>query len=136
MKNALLLLVLAILAIACQKDESIGPPKLLYQRWHLDRTKPIGSEAWIVYNLDGIYDTEYRPDGTLVHRKDGVIQTMTCCSASRFERNGARINYLDFAICPQVRCSGSQTEVTITFLSDQLLELTTDQRVTQYKAVR
>ena len=136
MKNILLFLVLIALTVACQRDESIGPPELLHQRWHLSKTRAVNTNAWISYDTDGIYDTEYRPDGALVHRKDGIVQARQCCSANKFERDGARIYYSDLTICPFVRCSGPQAEATITILSGQLLELTTDQRVTQYVAIR
>jgi hypothetical protein len=129
--------LLAVLLGACQKDEGIGHPELLYKRWYLSRTRLVDNTNWLYYDTDGIYDTEYRPDGRLVHRKDGVIRTMPCCSATKFERSGKKIKYLDFEVCSYAQCSSlPENEATITYLSNELLELTTDQRVAQYTAVR
>lgn len=128
-------MLLVVLFGACQKDETIGPPELLYQRWQVDRTKPIGSDTWMMYNLDGIYDTEYRPDGALVHRKDGVIQTAKCCSASRFERNQNVIQYSEFVACALVLCNSTKIS-QITILQQNLLELQTEDRVTQYSPIK
>lgn len=51
MKNSLLFFMLAILSTACQKDESIGPTRLLYQRWQWTESR----------RADG---TVFRPDQT------------------------------------------------------------------------
>ncbi|WP_020606406.1 hypothetical protein [Spirosoma spitsbergense] len=136
MKNSFISALLLLLFVtACQKDTAIGPSDLLYQRWHLDRVKRIGDSAWISYDTDGYYDTEYRPDGTLIHRKDGVIKPTSCCEAGRYERSGVTIDYVDFPSCPSVRCSSASTSV-VTILAPDLLELTDGQRIAQYRPVK
>lgn len=135
MKNPLLFLIVITLCIACQKDENIGPRDLLYQRWHLERAKRVGDSAWFSYDTDGFYDTEYRPDGTLVYRKDGAIIQAGCCSPTQFDRTETIINYKGWRTCPQVRCKLT-TNATITRVSDDLLELSDDIYITQYNSVK
>ena len=136
MKNTFLFVVLTLLLIACQKDESaICPGKLVYQRWHFSQTKRIGDNAWIMPNTDGYYDTEYRPDGTLIHRKDGVVIQANCCQPIRFNRSGKTINYTD-RDCPFTLCVADENQATITQLGNNLLELNDGTYISQYTAVR
>ncbi len=136
MKNGLIFtLLLTILLVSCQKDTDIGPADLLYQRWHLDRVRGVNDNFWILYDTDGYYDTEYRRDGTLIHRKDGVIKPASCCEARLYERSGIIIQYSDFVTCPTVFCAPAQ-KTTITLLSDNLLELQDGQRIAQYTSVK
>lgn len=133
--NTLFILLLIVLVGACQSDQIVGPSDLLYQHWHLDRAKNIGDTAWVSYDTDGYYDTEYQPDGTLIHRKDGVIKPTSCCEAGRYERSGVLIQYSDFLACPTVFCAPSKSS-TITILRDNLLELNDGQKIAQYNSVK
>lgn len=136
MKNGLITVVLLVTLFGgCQNNPDIGPADLLYQRWHLDRVKRIGDNSWISYDTDGYYDTEYRQDGTLIHRKNGVVQSASCCVAKRYERSGTIIHYSDFITCPTVFCAPAQ-KATITLLGDNLLELNDGQRIAQYTSVK
>ena len=130
-----MLVLLLLFANACHKDTSIGPADLLYQRWHLERVKSIDDGAWISYDTDGYYDTEYQPDGTLIHRKDGVVKPTACCEAGRYERSGVIIQYSDFLACSTVFCAPAKSS-TIAILRDNLLELNDGQRITQYTPVK
>ena len=85
-----------------------------------------------MYNTDGYYDTEYRSDGELIYRKDGVVVLTSCCSGGRFSRNGLIIEYTDFPSCPSVRCSNASTSL-ITILAPDLLELQNGNTITQYR---
>lgn len=137
MKNFLLLLVLTALSIACQKDDSIGPPELLYQRWSLFQTKRIGDNAWISYDTDAQYDTEYRSDGVLLYRRNGVLIPANCCIPTQFSRNQTSISYNDPNHCPFSLCAGvPKTKVTITQLTGDLLELNDGTYITQYRSVK
>ncbi len=131
MKSHLITVILILLISACQSDTSVSPAGFLYQRWHLDRVKRIGDNAWISYDTDGYYDTEYRPDGTLIHRKDGVVKPSSCCVANRYKRSGVTIEYLDFPSCPLVRCSSPSTSL-ITILAENVLELQQGNTIMQY----
>ena len=137
MKNAFTsALMLLLLTGACRSDDAIGPIDLLYQRWHLERTKKIGDDAWISYDTDGYYDTEYRQDGTLIYRKDGIIKPTSCCEAGRYEGRGAVIQYIDFVACPFALCGFIAQKSTITVLHENLLELNDGRYSAQYSAVK
>ena len=133
MKITLILTVL--FASACRNGVDIGPADLLYQRWHFERTKKVGDEVWIAYDTDGYNDTEYRPDGTLIYRKDGVIKPTSCCAGGRYERSGNIIQYSDFVACPTVFCAPAKSSI-ITVLKENLLELQNDNWITQYTPVK
>ncbi|QKZ11160.1 hypothetical protein [Spirosoma sp. KUDC1026] len=135
MKRILPFAVLLAMCVACHKDTSVGPANLLFQRWQLLQRKRIGDTAWMVYNTDGVYDTEYRQDGTLVYRRDGVIQSGQCCRGNLFRRDGAKIIYSDFTSCPTVFCASVQS-VVIQQLTDNLLELNDGAYIIQYQSVR
>lgn len=137
MKKLLALIALfSILFGSCRKDTDIGPADLLYQRWHLDRVKRIGDTTWISYDTDGYYDTEYRLDGTLIHRKDGVIKPTSCCEAGRYSRKGVIIEYGYFVACPFSLCGAPPQSTTITVLRENQLELNDGQKIAQYNAVK
>ena len=133
MKNRLIsTALLLIVTAACHSDDSIGPSGLLYKRWHVLQTRGVNDTVWAEYDTDAYYDTEYRPDGTLIYRRNGVLTSAPCCSASRFERNGVIIQYRDFlSSCPSVKC-GANSPATITALSNNLLELQIGDWLTQY----
>lgn len=132
MKTTLISFLLLVLwASACRNDNSVGPADLLHQRWHLDRTKKVGDEAWMMSNTDGYYDTEYRPDGALIYRKDGVIKLTSCCEAGRYERSGNVIQYRNFVACPTVFCAPAKSS-DVTVLKENLLELQNGNWITQY----
>lgn len=128
---SLLFVLVGLLVTGCRTNSDIGPSELLYKRWHLSQTKRVSDNAWIAYDMDAYYDTEYRPDGTLIYRRNGVSTPSGCCAGNRFERNGAVIQYTDFPSCPTVKCAG-YTSATITILTDHLLELQTGEQLVQY----
>lgn len=137
MKNVLLFFVLTILTASCQRDESIGPPELLYQRWHLSKIRAVNSSAWIFYDTDGMYDTEYRLDGTLIYRKNGVLISANCCSPTQFSRSKTTISYDDPNHCPFSLCAGIlKKKETIEQLTGDLLELNDGTYITQYRSVK
>ena len=84
-----------------------------------------------MYDTDAYYDTEYRPDGTLIYRRNNIVTSAPCCADNRFERNGVIIQYSEQESCPNVRCALT-ANATITILKDNLLELQTGDRITQY----
>ncbi|MVM39076.1 hypothetical protein GO730_18570 [Spirosoma sp. HMF3257] len=133
MKNLLLSVALLLtLVVGCHSDDSIGPASLLYKRWHVFQTRGVNDSTWAVYDADAYYDTEYRPDGTLIYRRNGILTSVPCCSSSRFERNGVIIQYIDFLSgCPYTKC-GANSPATITILSTNLLELQIGNQLTQY----
>ncbi|WP_461112663.1 hypothetical protein [Spirosoma jeollabukense] len=120
-----------LLAGACRSEGSIGPSDLLYKRWHLLQSRGVNDTAWVMYDTDAYYDTEYRTDGSLIYRRNGVVTSGPCCAGNRFERKGVIIQYSDSISCPNVRC-GPTLIATITILKDNLLELQTGDRVSQY----
>ena len=137
MKNFLLFLIVVALFIACHKDGSIGPPELLYQRWDMFQTKKIGDNAWISYDMDAQYDTEYRPDGTLLYRRNGVLIPANCCKPTQFSRSKTTISYNDPNHCPFSLCAGiPKTKETIEQLTSDLLELNDGTYITQYRSVK
>ncbi|GAB4027190.1 hypothetical protein [Spirosoma koreense] len=113
MKTSLLLTVLTVwLTGACGRDDSVGPAELLYKRWHPFQSKRVGDAAWVQYDTDAYYDTEYRLDSTVVYRRDGGVITTPCCAGSRND------------------------QATITVLKADRLELQTGNQLTQYEPAR
>ena len=132
MKSVSVWVILIILFIgSCRNDSSIGPSDLLLKRWHLYQTRRVQDNTWVMYDMDAYYDTEYRSNGMLVYRRNGIITEAGCCRGSQFERSGVSIQYNGFIACPLVRCS-STTNATITILKDNLLELQTGDLISQY----
>ncbi len=84
-----------------------------------------------MYDTDAYYDTEYRSDGTLIYRRNAIVTSAPCCAGNRFERKGVIIQYSEPESCLNVRCTPA-ANVTITILKDNLLELQTGDRITQY----
>ncbi|GAB3642361.1 hypothetical protein [Spirosoma arcticum] len=137
MKNILLFLIMLASSIACQKDDNIGPPELLYQRWDVFQTKKIGDNAWISYDTDAQYDTEYRSDGMLLYRRNGVLIPANCCKPTQFSLNKTTISYNDPNHCPFSLCAGiPKTKETIEQLTGDLLELNDGTYITQYRSVK
>lgn len=136
MKKLCLLISFVSVCGSCRKDDSsIGPDNLLYQRWHLYQAKRIGDTAWFSYDTGGYYDTEYRPDGALIHRKNGVVVQASCCEPVLFNRNGTVIKYTG-RDCPFTLCAATSHQSTITQLTNDLLELKDGTYISQYRAVR
>lgn len=136
MKRWLFVLSLVLVVLgACQKDTTIGPSALLFKRWQVYQTRDVSSHSWTVQNPGTYYDLEYRQDGTVIYYKDSVVTATPCCAGSRFEREGAFIQYAEFLACPTVYC-GANTDALILALNDTLLELQTGDRITQYKPVQ
>lgn len=136
MKRGLFVLaLLAVVLVACQKDVTIGPSALLFRRWQVYQTRDVGSTDWTAQNLGTYYDQEFRPDGTVIYYKDSVMTATPCCAGSRFEQKGVFIQYAEFPVCPTVYCSAN-TDTMILALNDNLLELQTGNRITQYKPVQ
>jgi hypothetical protein len=135
MTRYLLLLLFVLLLGSCHGDTSIGPANLLFQRWQLLQGKRIGDTAWMVTDMDAAYDTEYRADGILIYRRNGIIQPPQCCTGNQFRREGQKIFYSDFINCPTVYCLSLQS-VTIQQLTDKLLELNDGTYIRQYQAVQ
>lgn len=129
-------ILLLTIVLGCQRSTDIGPADLLYKRWHIDRVRNVDENVWISYDTDGYYDTEYRPDGALINRKNGIIQSEQCCVPIGFEGNGNVIRYTKFPSCPFSLCASVPQQATITMLRSDLLELTDGQRVTQYNVVK
>ena len=140
MKNTLLLLVLTILAIACQKDESIGPPEL-YQRWQWIESrsangsvsKPNPAQTNIII---------FKPSGEYVYEFNG--KQYTCCQPNRFVRQGDQLIFSDepdgyrSPECISISCAPYQPEQVIDSLSAQRLVLSVKGSPAQavYQAVR
>lgn len=137
MKTQLTLVVflLILLTGSCYKGADIGPARLLYQRWQINQTKVAGTDTWVPSNPSGIRETEYRPDGALVYRRNGVVIPTPCCLGSRYRQDGTTISYIDPASCPSVRCA-YPANATIRILRDDLLELQQGNTITQYTPVR
>lgn len=135
MKRGLFVLLLMTVVLgACQKDTTIGPSVLLFNRWQVYQTRDVSSTVWTVQKPGTYYDLEYRQDGTVAYYKDNLVTTTPCCAGSRFERKGAFIQYTEFPVCPTVYC-GANTNVLVRVLTDDLLELQTGDQITQYKPV-
>jgi hypothetical protein len=97
--------------------------------------KQIGDQSWSALDQLFFYDTEYRKDGTLVYRKDGVIQAVQRCRGNQFQRDGLKITYSDFTSCPTVFCLPTKSEI-IQQLTPDLLELNDGEFVRLYRSIR
>ena len=128
-------ILLLFLTGSCRKNTDIGPADLLYQRWQLNQTKTVGTDNWVPFDPNGLYDTEYRADGRIIYRKDGAIQPAQCCAPVRFERNGNLIQYAEFPSCPFSLCVAIDNPV-IRILREDLLELESNNVIAQYRAVK
>ncbi|QKZ11163.1 hypothetical protein [Spirosoma sp. KUDC1026] len=131
-----LLLLLVALSVACHKDTSVGPANLLFQRWQLLQSKRIGDTAWVVHDTDGVYDTEYRQNGALVYRRDGVVLPQQCCAPTHFRGKGKEITYTTVTSCPYALCAGTILPATIQKLTPDLLELNDGIYIMQYQSVQ
>ncbi|WP_461138108.1 hypothetical protein [Spirosoma pomorum] len=136
MKHILAFVILLFVCIACQKDSSVGPINLLFQRWQLLQSKRIGDTAWIVHDMDGVYDTEYRQDGTLIYRRDGVVLPPQCCAPTHFSGKGKEIVYTTVTSCPYALCAGTVSPAAIQKLTPDLLELNDGTYIRQYRSVQ
>ena len=135
MKNILSLLLLVVLSIACQKDQSIGPPELLYQRWVFSQTRRLDDTTWAAPYRVNIDDKEYRLDESITYRRNGVVVTVNCCDPARFTRQGQTISYSDWNLCPTAFCGVVKSEI-ITQLTNDVLEVRTEYSVTRYIPIR
>ena len=133
MKNLLISTVfLLILVVACQKDATVGPPDLLYQRWHLTRTRELTSSNWKSWDTDAYYTTEYSADGSLIYQRNSVVIQGNCCAPTKFSRQGLLINYTDWNICPTAFCA-TVKQTVISQLTESLLELNDGYVISQYE---
>lgn len=123
---------LALLLLACHSD--IFPNDLLYQRWQLVQTRQ-GNGDWVQNKSTAVYDTEYRADGTLVYRLDGKV-TGSCCQPILFNRQKNNLVFGDITICGLSLCASPPNTATITQLTNDLLELTRGETISQYKSVK
>jgi hypothetical protein len=89
----------------------------------------------MVIDMDGVYDTEYRQDGTLIYRRDGVVLPQQCCSPTHFQGKGKEITYTTVASCPYALCAGTALPVVIQKLTPDLLELNDGIYIRQYQSV-
>lgn len=112
-----------------------NPADFLYQRWYFDRSKQIGDTVWTISKTDNSYDTEYRRDSTLIYRKDGVVIATGCCTPDQFILKGQTLYYTRQYTCPGVKCLVNSS-VTITQLTNNLLEIQVNNIITQYNAVK
>lgn len=128
MKDVLLIFLLTVLSIACQKDDSIGLDNLLYQRWQT--------------TTDSSYVT-FQSDGTILYGKDG--DENPCCLPRFFTREnstliftGAPVKPLPTNIvhtnCALVKCAG-YSAWRIVELSPQRLIIDTGLVLITYRAV-
>ena len=137
MRNQLLAATfLLLLTGACHHDVQMGPSDSLYRRWHLLQSRKSQDSTWIV-NSATDSDTEFRVDGALIYRSNGVITPTPCCASSRFERNDTAIRFLDTNGCPNALCTSlsSSNSFTITVLTDQRLEMKSGDWISQYTEV-
>ena len=135
MKNLLLLLLLVALSIACQKDDGIGPSELLYQRWSIVKTRTINDTIWAVNDVVDASDVEYRPDGTLIYRRNGQLTNANCCAPIQYSRINGEIQYTKWDVCPYAYCSFRRMDKIIQ-LNNDLLELNDGYHITQYNSVK
>lgn len=131
MKSWIAMLLGLVMVSACQGDGSIGPKEQLYKRWNLNRVRNAQESTWVSYDTDAYYDTEYKADGSLVYRRNGVEIPTPCCSGNRFIRDGVMLVYGQYPSCPNVSCVDN-SKATITILRNDLLELQSGERVMQY----
>jgi len=137
MKTQLTLVVflLVLLTGSCHKNTDIGPAGLLNQRWQFSQGRGVDDTTWYAPYKPYVDDTEYRPDGALVYRRNGVVMPMPCCSGSRYRQDGTTISYSDFSACLLSFCAPVRN-ATIRILRDDLLELQQGNTITQYTPVR
>lgn len=130
--------VLALLAIvmlwSCQRDATIGPPDLLYKRWHLTQARALDSNVWQTQVTDAYYTVEYRPDGNIIYARNGVETPTGCCQPSQFSRQGLVITFSGWNACPNALCSLPRVAVAIRQLTDTTLEVNDAYNVIQYEA--
>lgn len=142
MRKNLVLLVLAILSVACQRDENIGPPELLYQRWLWIESR---SASQAVYRPDQTRPptiVTFKPSGEYVYEFNG--KQFTCCQPNRFTRQGNQLSFFTVAggyvspECIYVLCNLYRPEQLIDSLSAQRLVLSVKGSTAQsvYQAVR
>lgn len=133
MKRLLYSVCLLVLTVACESD--VFPTDLLYQRWEFFQSRR-GNSPWSTFYKPTVEDTEYKSDGTLVYRVKGQVQTL-CCQPVRFKRQKNNLTFAEVTPCGYVACiDASSRNATITQLTDDLLELTTDETVSQYRSVK
>ena len=133
MKRLLYSTSLMVLMLACHSN--IFPADLLHQRWTFLQSR-IGNGPWAQYYKPTVDDTEYQPDGTLVYRRSGQIQS-ACCQPTRFNRQQNNLTFADVAPCGYSICAGASAyDAVITHLTADTLELTRGNVVTQYTPVK
>jgi hypothetical protein len=86
--------------------------------------------------MDAAYDTEYRQDGTLIYRRDGVVLPQQCCAPTHFSGKGKEIVYTTVTSCPYALCAGTVSPATIQKLTPDLLELNDGTYIRQYQSVQ
>lgn len=123
-----------LLATSCRSDQTVGPPDLLYRQWHLLRTREVTKSEWREWTSDAIYTVEYRVDGTIIYRHDGVQMQAGCCRPTQFNRQGAVINYTNWQICYNALCA-TVKRVTIFQLTATQLELDDGYTISQYESI-
>ncbi|GAB3999200.1 hypothetical protein GCM10028807_48770 [Spirosoma daeguense] len=121
--------------MGCQRDESVMPSSLLHRNWNLFRTREIASNDWRYWDSDAYYTVEYRADGTLVYRRNGVRSDANCCGALTYTFRGSTIQYTSWNFCPNAYCATIK-KVTITQLSETLLEFNDGYMVYQYEPAK
>ena len=129
------------LCFACQKDESIGPFRLLYQRWQWVESRPANRP---VFRPDQTRLTvvTFKPSGEYMYEFNG--RQFTCCQPNRFTQQGNQLTFSDVAggyvspECINSLCAPYQPEQTIDSLSAQRLVLSVKGSTGQtvYQAVR
>jgi hypothetical protein len=134
MRNSLLTLILLIVFTSCKSDQTIGPPDLLYRQWRLLRTREVTKNEWREWGLNAIHTVEYRTDGTMIYRQDGVQMQAGCCKPTKFSRQNIVLNYSDWQLCYNAFCA-TVKRVTIGQLTDTQLELNDGYTISQYEMI-
>ncbi|UFH56662.1 hypothetical protein [Spirosoma sp. KNUC1025] len=134
MKKLFGVVFLFFLTAACRSDNPVDSVDLLHNRWHLYQTRRIQDVAWTIQDTDAYYDTEYRPDGTVVYRKNGAQIGGSCCAPTRYSRQGLTINYSAWNLCANAFCA-TLKQVTISQLTETLLEVNDGYMISQYERV-
>lgn len=141
-KPVILIALFSILFGSCRDnrdDTSLSPnnslTNLLHQRWQFSQTRRANDTTWAAPYRNFIDDKEFQPDGTIVYRHNGVLTTTPCCQPTRYSLTGQTINYSDWNLCPLAFCGLVKNE-RITQLSENLLETSSDNIVTQYTPVK
>ncbi|MBC3787108.1 hypothetical protein [Spirosoma utsteinense] len=129
------ILLTTIILGSCQKDGPVGPPDLLYKRWHLTQTRTLDSNVWQSTDTDAYYTVEYQSDGTLVYQRNSVMTQANCCAPTTFNRQRETINYREWKFCSNAYCATTKL-VTINQLTETVLELNDGYRISQYEAAR